>query len=426
MVSSSLDRQVTAAEARLLAALTTVIKAEIKEARERLGTMTFCGAIRRLEHARDLFVLSLTCQGLRIDGTSLHRVMNSYLEAIYPWIPDAIRAAGVAAPDPDQVAFTAVTRLRRQLELPSGPTGLTLMHRMAGVGKIDRIQALLMLDVLPDLQDQEGHTPLMEAAMRGYQQVVELLLSCRGVDPARSDRRGRTAVMLAAYFNQPTVLSAFFRAVGIKLEHRDEAGDTALTLAASCRHAEVMGQLLKAGAQLNAPGQRGMTALMHLAAQGDWGLVRALMHRDGISLNDKDDRGRTAVALAAERGHLNVVECLLMDSSTDVNCRDELGRTPLMAAVIEARLSIVQRLVTEPSVHVDGADSNGSTPLVMAFDRGDPDLVSALVEGGATISQADHQWATRHIATLPYRVELARLLRNTPVIKQPSSCCAIQ
>ncbi len=108
---------------------------------------------------------------------------------------------------------------------------LDLCH-WASIGDIRSVQYCLRQES-PDYRDEDGLTPLMRAADRGYLEVVDALLD------ASAD-----------------------------LELKDEDGSTALHYAAICGHAVIAGVLILAGADLEAKDGDGATPL-ELAADAE-------------------------------------------------------------------------------------------------------------------------------------------------------------
>jgi ankyrin repeat protein len=58
--------------------------------------------------------------------------------------------------------------------------------------------------------NNDGRTPLIEAAMRGNLQIVQLLLA-RGADPKRSDSHNKTALTYAQEEDYPEIAALIGR-----------------------------------------------------------------------------------------------------------------------------------------------------------------------------------------------------------------------
>ena len=121
--------------------------------------------------------------------------------------------------------------------------------------------------------NDEGYTPLMEAAREGHEEMVALLLS-QGAD-----------------INAQT----------------EETQETALTLACCGGFLEVADFLIKAGADLELGAS---TPLMEAAQEGHLDLVKYLLE-NGALVNAQTGTGDTALTYACENGHTDVADLLL-------------------------------------------------------------------------------------------------------------------
>jgi ankyrin repeat protein len=72
-------------------------------------------------------------------------------------------------------------------------------------------QKVLSMNFDPDLHHENGYTPLAYAALKGYAQMVEMLLR-NGADPALPTREGETPVELALRGGHQEVADALKRA----------------------------------------------------------------------------------------------------------------------------------------------------------------------------------------------------------------------
>ena len=78
--------------------------------------------------------------------------------------------------------------------------GDTLLHRAAGLGRVEGSAALLEAGADPNAQNQHGDTPLHRAAWRGHVEVVDVL-HASGANLNVQNRLGYTALHCAAEGN---------------------------------------------------------------------------------------------------------------------------------------------------------------------------------------------------------------------------------
>lgn len=126
----------------------------------------------------------------------------------------------------------------------------------------------------PGSRDENGNTPLLIAAQRGYAQMVKKLLE-QGAD----------------------------------VDARNDYGTTALMFASDYGHAEIVRILLDHGATVNLKDVRGHTALMFAANKGYEEIVEMLLEA-GADAGIKDREGHTAIYFAEGSGHKKIAELL--------------------------------------------------------------------------------------------------------------------
>ena len=265
-------------------------------------------------------------------------------------------------------------------------------------------------------RDERGRTVLLEAADRGQAAIVDLLLGV-GASPDVQDLNGDTALMLAAASGSLPALALL-----VKATERDEKKDTAALLAAAERgFAAAAGFLVeKSDARINGIGS-GRVPLVVAAARGHLEVVATLLDLEA----DKDKRaanGQTALTAARLHGHEEIVDFLqsrgakaatgeveFLVAAADgdlvtlrrllaepdgarLDARDELGRTALMRACEKHRIRVVEILLEywgsdlkRRAMIISATDLRGRTPLMWAAVGGDRQIVSLLIQHGATL-----------------------------------------
>ena len=233
-----------------------------------------------------------------------------------------------------------------------------------------------------------GETALMTCARAGDAGAVKALLA-RGADVNAKEREHRqTALMWAAAERHPEV-------VRLLIEARADIRARSLTYPQT-----VVGeQTPRAGrAELNYIVLRGgATPLLFAARVGDEESAKLLL-KAGADANDSQPDDVSALVLAAHSGH-GPVAALLLAHGADPNAFGS-GYSALHAAILRSDLSLVKALLARganPNVRMtkgtpmrrDTTDWNlpatliGSTPYLLAARFLEPDIMTALVAGGA-------------------------------------------
>lgn len=227
--------------------------------------------------------------------------------------------------------------------------------------------------------ENNGDTPLMEAAYNGNIQLMQRLVA-QGSQVDQRNKYGLTALFFAAGATrtQPTPKGS----------------------------AEAVRFLLEHGATVNIKSSiNGFNALMAAADNQNTGSVSLLLQH-GADVNALTADGRSALTMAAGRLDADVVK-LLLDRGARVNgYADNFGQTPILVAVASSptfapasheeavkimqkqapvfasAVKIVQMLLTHGAL-VNVVNHSGQTALTVAIDERNPLLIRMLLDAGA-------------------------------------------
>jgi ankyrin repeat protein len=266
--------------------------------------------------------------------------------------------------------------------------GSTPLHVACNNGSAAMVERLLAAKASPNAKLLNGETVLMTCARTGNAEAVKALLVA-GADPkAAEPEHNQTALMWAAAERHPEV-------VGLLIEF----GADVRARSRSYTQTVVSEQTQRAGReQLNYDVTRGgSTPLLFAARAGDAESTKQLMVK-GADPNDSLPDGTSALVLAAHSGNRDVALALL-DKGANPNDLG-LGYSALHAAILRSDLNLVKALLAH------GADPNirmtkgtpvrrnttdfvllapliGSTPYLLAAKFLEPEIMQALLGGGA-------------------------------------------
>ena len=215
------------------------------------------------------------------------------------------------------------------------------------------------------------------------QHAAALLLE-EGVPGAAITEDGGKSWLGWAVFNQKPGYVRLLIEDGADANHRSEQGETPLMIGARYGDVSILQLLLDAGARINDSGKNGETALTIAAAEANAGAVRALLEA-GADLADQGYDALWYTSRERKKANLQIIEMLL----------------------------------------AAGADPNGSgfTPLIRAAQHGSPEMVRALVAGGAEINIASNWGSALHVTVDENRPEIATLLLElgaNPELRAPA------
>jgi len=279
-----------------------------------------------------------------------------------------------------------------------GPTTPLLQAVLSG--ERVAVQRVIASGADVNAANRYGVTPLLLAAQRGRDDLIELLLKAGGSVKTADAKlpEGQTLLMHAARTGQVASVKALISAGSNPNARETRTGTTAAIWAATASSGNAIRVLAEAGADLNVlskvtsyphtqngvllsgleegysyVGQTvlprgGWSAAMFSAREGAVDAVRALAE-SGANLNLTDPEGTTALIVAVINGHYDVVSALI-DKGADPNIADIKGMTPLYAAV---------------DMHTIGDTFGRPYPAKPVID-GSLDAARVMIKGGANVN----------------------------------------
>lgn len=327
--------------------------------------------------------------------------------------------------------------------------GETSLHHAASAPRAAQACCRRLLDAGANVhaRDHRGTSPLHCAAVRrGAVSVCQLLLA-RGADPNSRSLSGRTPLIAAAEFDHTAPLAAVLLQAGADVHARAndssslsqavmlgngrvasvllaggaDPNDTVaalplLLLAAGCAAVGLCAALLQHGANPNATALLSGGSALYVAAENDRpGAVRDLLAA-GADPNIPAGDGRyreTPLHVAARLNNVSALLALLrlpvpavprraFDAETEAaiaavtsHVRAHGASTPASPAATGTSTSVC----TPVLVDVNALDAEGLSPLLLAAAAGHEEAVSALLDGGASVSAQNTQGLTAlHLA----------------------------
>ena len=269
------------------------------------------------------------------------------------------------------------------------------LFEMIRTGDREGIASALKNPTAIQLRDEEGNTPLIQAAF--YLDAADLArLLDRGADVNATNNAGLTALNKAIWDLDKTRLLI---KRGANVNAATKMGNTPLISAAfAYGSTEVVKALLASGANVQAVNALGGNAVVAAAESGDRETLRALLdHRgnpDSKTHIVESGSEASALMIAAQMGHIDCVK-LLLDRGANLNLRTEHGNALHFAAFSDRH--DVARLLMDRGIEVDvpgqrivsfRRKDTGLTPLIYAClsERNDPTLVKWLIEAGANVN----------------------------------------
>jgi ankyrin repeat protein len=214
-------------------------------------------------------------------------------------------------------------------------------------GAADIVPQLVQRGADVRLKDNDEWSPLHAAF--DYQEIIEYLISCEGVDINDTTNTGRTALMIAAKNGYPFVVEALIKA-GAKLDERNEDGLTALHYAAG--NAKSLEPLLRSNADIHQQDKRKRTCLEYAAETEDPESLNILLGNEGAlrgskKLNWTNDELLKALFAASESGNFTGAMLLVERDRTILNRKPQGGCTAMERALKHGRGQTALQLLGE-------------------------------------------------------------------------------
>ncbi|XP_071494843.1 fibronectin type 3 and ankyrin repeat domains 1 protein-like [Diadema setosum] len=195
-------------------------------------------------------------------------------------------------------------------------------------------------EVLIDVPDKFGYTPLMAAAQRGLTDMVELLIS-HGADVIMQNGSGKDALMLACFAGHLKVVRQL-RAQGASWDTKDLGGSTALHWAVDGGNKDVVQWAIMDGSKIDVrDSSSGWTPLMRCAAIGGNHEIGEVLLNAGANVNIKDRDHKTPLMIAALNGHQKLVQ-VMVEKGADPMVRTEHGMSAYEMAKSFDRKSVMK------------------------------------------------------------------------------------
>ncbi|KAL3450782.1 ankyrin repeat-containing domain protein [Aspergillus insuetus] len=244
--------------------------------------------------------------------------------------------------------------IKKRIKDSSGHS--TLKHAAVGGNENIVREVLSWVDAV-NLPGADDSTPIMWAAIRGHESIVQLL-----IDHGAAVDRVTSQLHLK--------MMSFLGVLG------EPNGDT------NANVNDIDDQLIGA-----VTGQIavlvGASALDAVAHGGHVGTMRLLMAQPGVEIDRPDRDGRTPLANAALTGHKGIVKLLLAEGDkVNPEAPDKDGCTPLILAARAGDASVVRVLMEEARVDSSRTDKKGLSALTHAAEKGHEGVVKILLAAG--------------------------------------------
>lgn len=210
-------------------------------------------------------------------------------------------------------------------------------------------------------------TPLIEACIKGYIEIVKQLL-----------------------------------AKGAK------ANSFSLEYALFNNHVEIAEILVNHGVKFN---EIRLHSLISHAIENGYIQVLEFLKKNNVNVNTANEYGFTSLMQACKHGKLEIVKFLL-NNEANIHGQNQHGISPLLWAIAEGHFDIVQLLI-EKGANINSADMSKFTPLMYAAYRGYKNIVQFLLNNDADVKKiTQHGKTALSLAQETNRIEIVEILQE--------------
>ncbi|XP_071085969.1 kinase D-interacting substrate of 220 kDa-like [Haliotis cracherodii] len=211
----------------------------------------------------------------------------------------------------------------------TGLDGRTPAMFAARQGYMKLFELLVSKGGLPKA-DKDGNNILLLACCGGNVEIVKYIISHKTVDINSGGQSNRTPLMVAAYRGNEKVVDLLMKEEA-DLTLVGDAGDNVLHSACQGGHVDIVKRVVEL-VDISSPGQYNRTPLMMAARRGEKEIFDLLVKKEAASCVDDD--GNNILHLASEGGHLEIVKYILenMMDISDINARNKHNETAAMLA----------------------------------------------------------------------------------------------
>ncbi|XP_046334383.1 26S proteasome non-ATPase regulatory subunit 10-like [Haliotis rufescens] len=264
---------------------------------------------------------------------------------------------------------------------PRLPPADAKLHSACLSGDLSAVRRILSVGQADINCRQNSRTPVMNAAIKGFREVVELLVTYEA-DVSLVDKNGDNILHLACWRGEMEVVNYVLSQCLVNIDARGWMKQTAVMRAARNRHREVMRLLVSKGANVSLVDNSGNNILHMVCLQRDLEAVKYVLSQDMVGVNDRGWYERTPVMRAAEKGYKGVVE-LLVHKGANVTLVDKDGNNILHLACQKTNVEMVKYVLSQDMVDVDARNNKGQNAVMIVKSLKWLDVLDLLVSHGA-------------------------------------------
>ncbi|XP_013422003.1 fibronectin type 3 and ankyrin repeat domains protein 1 [Lingula anatina] len=217
------------------------------------------------------------------------------------------------------------------------------LHRAVNANNLEEVERILHTgEVKAEIPDKYGFTPLMQAATKGYLDILRTLIE-NGADVNFANESKKTALMMAC-FSGNLAEAQELRKHGADYNARDKGGSMPIHWAVDGGDPNLLEWIIQDGADVNSKDSHShWTPLIRAATIGGNVKIAEVLIKHGANVNMHDKDGKTALMSAVINGYQELV-LLLLKENADVSVKNEYGKNVYEMAVSMDKRKVIKVL----------------------------------------------------------------------------------
>lgn len=285
-------------------------------------------------------------------------------------------------------------------------------------GNLLLVQTFLNYDADVNHQNAASRTPLINAILNNHTNIGKLLIES-GANINLFDLGGRTPLLAAVETSNLEIVNALI-GEGVDVNIPDVNMRTPLMTAANVDDLDIARVLLDNGANIEAVDSDGETALFWIFQDQDVNYIlihnmAELLIEYGANVNATSAEGISTLMRAASLDAVDTMK-LLISKNAHYNEGDNSNETPLFYAAAGQAAAACRYLLSLPDVSVDHTNNTEQTCLMLTSSRNYTNIMSILIEFGASVFAQDNDgWTPLIYACNAGNADATTLLLDTDI-----------
>ena len=288
--------------------------------------------------------------------------------------------------------------------------GKNCLHLAAYYGHFQLCKTLIYdhkFDV--NIDDNGGWTALLFSAKNGKYELFTFLASI-ATNIAHKNNKGQNSLHVAAlsgYLNLCNILVSKYK---FDVNIADNGGQTALHFSAQSGNYDLFKYIASMISAVYLKDIRGLNCLHMAAIEGHLNLCKTLVIKYKFDVNIADNGGRTALHSSAQSGNYDLFK-YFAGLISDVYLKDIRGLNCLHVAAIEGHLNLCKTLVNKYKFDVNIADNDEGTALHSSAQSGNDDLFKYIAGMVSDVYLKDIRGLNcLHVAAIEGHLNLCKML----------------